>query len=225
MRVIAIIPAYNEEETIGDVIRETKKYVDDVIVINDGSTDRTEDVAKKAGAKVVSHVLNRGVGAAVRSGIKVALLEDADYTIQIDGDGQHNAEYIPDFIKMAEKGYDIVIGSRFLNNSNKNFSFIRRTGIRFFSTITNIFGNFRVTDVTSGYRLYNKKALESLSENSDKHWAVEQTLEASKKNLKIKEISVKMPVRKRGLSQFDLGTYLMYPLRMIETVLKVLIYR
>ena len=109
MRVIAIIPAYNEEETIGDVIRETKKYVDDVIVINDGSTDRTEDVAKKAGAKVVSHVLNRGVGAAVRTGIKVALMEDADYTIQIDGDGQHNAEYIPDFIKMAEKGYDIVI--------------------------------------------------------------------------------------------------------------------
>jgi len=225
MRVIAIIPAYNEEETIENVIKETKKYVDNIIVINDGSTDNTEEIAKRAGAKVVSHALNRGVGAAVRTGYKVALLENANYTIQIDGDGQHNADYIPDFIKTAEEGYDIVIGSRFLNNSNKNFNFVRRSGIKFFSVVANVFGNSKITDVTSGYRLYTKKALESLSENSDKHWAVEQTLEASKKNLRIKEISVKMIIRKKGFSQFNFRTYFMYPLRMIETVLKVLIYR
>lgn len=225
MTTIAVIPAQNEEQTIHDVVQRVKKYVKDVVVIDDGSTDLTRARAQEAGAVVISHPLNRGVGAAQRTGYRVALQKKADYVIQIDGDFQHDPECIPALLEQCQNGYDMVIGSRFLNPSHKNYTVTRRSGIKFFTWVANLLGSLTVTDVTSGFRCYRASALARLSSLPDRHWALEQTLEAARKNMKIKEVSVEMPVREKGLSQFNVKTYALYPFRMVECVIKVLLFR
>lgn len=225
MKTVAVVPAQNEEETIGKVVTQVKEYVDDVFVIDDGSRDATRLRALQAGASVISHPLNRGVGAALRTGYRVALQQKADFIIQIDGDFQHDPKYIPYLLEKAQNGIDIVIGSRFLNPSHRNYNMTRRSGIRFFSWVANFLGSLDVTDVTSGFRCYRASALARLTPLSDSHWALEQTLEAARKSMEIKEISVEMPLRKRGSSQFNIKTYALYPFRMVETVVKVLLFR
>lgn len=224
MNLITVIPAHNEAPTISQVITEVKKYIEHVIVIDDGSTDDTRERALQAGAVVISHPLNRGVGAALRTGYRIALQKKADVIVQIDGDFQHDPTYIPEMLEKMHK-YDIIIGSRFLNPSHKQYNLTRRSGIKFFSWTANLLGSLRVTDVTSGFRCYQASALQQLTPLSDHHWALEQTLEAARKGLKIKEISVEMPVREKGASQFNIRTYALYPLRMIECVIKVLLFR
>ena len=224
-KVCAIIPAYNEEKTIESVVKGVKNYVDKVFVIDDGSKDKTAELAKKAGAIVIKHKINRGVGAAQRTGYRIALLEGYDYVVQIDGDRQHNPKYIPELLEKAFNGADVVIASRFKNESYKNFSLIRRLGIIFFTKFVAIFGGVDISDVTSGFRVYSAKALKVLGRLPDKNWAVEQTLEAALKGLKIEEVSVEMQPRKFGKSQFNLGTFLRYPLRAMESFLRVIIFR
>lgn len=224
MKVVAVIPARNEADTIGEVVTRVREYVSDVMVIDDGSTDDTRERALQAGAAVISHPLNRGVGAALRTGYRVALEKKADFIIQIDGDFQHDPTYIPELLEKAHT-FDLVIGSRFLNPSHKNYNVTRRSGIRFFSWVANVLGSLTVSDVTSGYRCYRAPALQQLSPLTDRHWALEQTLEAARKRMKIAEISVEMPVRSKGTSQFDVKTYALYPLRMVECVIKVLLFR
>lgn len=225
MKPVVIIPARDEVETISRVVTMVKEYVDDVIVIDDGSHDETGATALKAGALVVTHPLNRGVGAALRTGYRVALQKKADYIIQVDGDFQHDPHYIPALLEQAQTGHDMVIGSRFLNPSHREYNVTRRSGIKFFSWVVNLLSPLHVTDVTSGFRCYRAAALAQLSSLSDHHWALEQTLEAARKKMKIKEISVEMPVRRKGVSQFNVKTYTLYPLRMIECVIKVLLFR
>ena len=225
MNIIAVIPAHNEAETIGKVIHEVKKYVPEIVVVNDGSHDNTREKALKAGAVVVTHPLNRGVGAALRTGYRVALEKNADCIVQIDGDFQHDPQYIPSMVEKIENGHDIIIGSRFLNASHKKYTMTRRSGIKFFTWVANYVGSLAVTDVTSGFRCYRADALKQLTPLPDRHWALEQTLEAAKKGMHIGEISVEMPVRNTGASQFTVKTYALYPFRMIDCVIKVLLFR
>lgn len=225
MKIVAVIPAHNEAKTIGKVITEVKKCVPDIVVIDDGSKDSTREKALQAGAAVVTHPLNRGVGAALRTGYRIALQKHADYIIQIDGDFQHDPRYIPSMVEKIENGYDIVIGSRFLNPSHKNYNITRRSGIKFFTVVANYLGSLRVTDVTSGFRCFSAHALKQLTPLPDRHWALEQTLEAAKKGMNIAEVSVEMPVRDTGVSQFNFKTYALYPFRMIDCVIKVLLFR
>ncbi len=119
----------------------------------------------------------------------------------------------------------MVIGSRFLNPSHKKYSMTRRSGIKFFTWVANYLGSLRVTDVTSGFRCYRAHALTQLTSLPDRHWALEQTLEAAKKGMNIAEVSVEMPVRDTGVSQFNIKTYALYPFRMIDCVIKVLLFR
>lgn len=225
MRVIALIPAYNEEETIGGVIKDVKKYVNDIVVIDDVSKDNTVKIARESGVNVVEHKINRGYGAAQRTGHTIAMRENFDYVIQIDGDGQHDPKYIPLLLEAAQEGYDIVLGSRFLNISHKKYSFTRRLGIKFFTFLVNFLSSANITDVTSGFKVFKVESLKKLSRTSDRHPAVEQMLEASRMGFKIKEISIEMPPRKKGESLFNMRTFIMYPIRMIETVLRVLLFR
>ena len=224
-RVCAVIPAYNEENTIAEVVEKVRKYVDRVFVIDDGSSDRTAEAAKKAGAAVIRHRVNRGVGAAQRTGYRIALMEGYDYVVQVDADGQHNPDYIPEMLKRAFKGADIVIASRFKNESYRKFSIVRRLGITFFTKFVALFGRIDVSDVTSGFRVYSSEALRKLGRLPDKNWAVEQTLEAALKGLNVAEVSVEMPPRRVGKSQFDLQTFLRYPFRAMESFLRVVIFR
>lgn len=224
MRVVAVIPAYNESDTIAEVITETREHVDKVVVVDDGSTDGTADIARENGATVVEHVFNTGVGGAVRTGYQYAIRHDYDFVLQIDGDGQHDPEYIPKLLEQAEDN-DMVIASRYLNESFQEYSLVRKLGISFFTKTVNVLGGVDITDVTSGFRVYRVSALREILHRSDKHWAVEQTLEAAKNDQRITEVSIEMPTREEGESQFTLDTFVLYPFRMTNVILRVLVFR
>jgi len=225
LSVLAIVPAYNEAETIGDVVSETARYVDKVVVVDDASTDATAARAREVADGVVSHPKNMGVGGAVHTGYLVGVRENFDVVVQIDGDGQHDPADIPRLLeRIVEDDADMVIGSRWLNESYKEYSLVRRAGIRFFTGEVNMLSNLNITDVTSGFRAYTTELLADLSRPENSHWALEQTLEASRKGYRIVEVSTPMPPETDG-SQFDLGTFLKYPPRMIKTTLKVLLFR
>ncbi len=114
MKVIVAVPCLNEERFIGDIVKRSKQYADKIIVIDDGSTDRTSTFASEAGAEVIRHQSRQGPGAAIRTGFRAAIENDADVLVTIDGDGQHRPEEIPGLVqKMASENADLVIGSRF----------------------------------------------------------------------------------------------------------------
>lgn len=133
MNVCAVIPAHNEAETIGSIIQATKKYVDTVFVVDDASEDNTVEVARENGAEVIRHIINRGVGAAQRTAYMIAMSDGFDYIVQLDADGQHDPKYIPTLLLEAvhDCDYDMIIGSRYLNDSYKQYHFVRRAGISF----------------------------------------------------------------------------------------------
>jgi len=224
VRTVAVLPAYNEADTVGPVIEGTREYVDEVVVVDDGSTDGTAAIAREHGATVVEHVFNTGVGGAVRTGYQYAIRNDYDYVLQIDADGQHDPEAIPRLLDRAAEN-DMVIASRYRNGSFEDYSAVRRVGIRFFTRVVNVLGGVDVTDVTSGFRVYRVDALAKILHRSDAHWAVEQTLEAARRDQDIVEVSVEMPTRETGASQFTLDTFVLYPLRMMDVVLRVLLFR
>lgn len=221
-RVCIVITAYNEVPTIADIICKSKKYVDTVFVVDDCSNDGTDEIARQNGARLIKHSVNRGIGAAQQSGYDAAISNGFDYIIQIDSDGQHNPKYIPEMLEVAQ-GCDMVIASRFLSKSYQGYPFVRRLGISFFTLVANLLTRANITDITSGYRVYRTGSLRKLSRLPNRHWAVWQTLEAAKKGFRIREVSVEMPVRDVGKSQFSLVTYGLYPFRMFWTILKVLL--
>jgi glycosyltransferase involved in cell wall biosynthesis len=224
MRVVAVIPAYNEATTIASVIDETATHVDQVVVVDDDSSDDTAEIAREHGATVIEHAINTGVGGAVRTGYLYAIRNDFDFVVQVDADGQHDPAYIPKLLEAA-KDCDMVIGSRYLNESYKEYSLVRNAGIQFFTTTVNLLGRMDITDVTSGFRVYRVDKLKEILHQSDNHWAVEQTLAAAKNDFRIKELSVEMPTREEGESQFSLDTFALYPIRMANVILRILLFR
>lgn len=224
METVGIVPAYNEAGTIGSVIDQVSEHVDEVVVVDDGSTDDTAPIAREHGATVIAHVVNMGVGGAVRTGYLYAIRHEFDFAVQVDADGQHDPTHLPNMLDVA-KECDMVIGSRYLNESIQEYSKLRRAGIRFFTQLVKFLGDVEITDVTSGYRIYRVERLEEILHRSNKHWAVEQTLEAGDKDLRIEEVSVKMPVRSQGESQFTMDTFALYPVRMADTILRILLFR
>jgi len=161
-RTIAIIPCCNEESTIGSVVLRTKRFVNQVLVIDDGSSDETKKVAKEAGAIVISHRKNKGKGAAIRTGFQYALQNDYDYVVTIDGDGQHNPVEIPDLLgNVINNGNDISIGFRVGNSTE--MPMWRRVGKRVLDYTTSMGTGGFVTDSQCGFRAFNKKAVESIA--------------------------------------------------------------
>jgi len=224
VQTAALVPAYNESATIRPVVEETAPHVDEVVVVDDASEDDTADIARRRGAVVIEHAVNTGVGGALRTGYRYVIERDYDRVVQVDGDGQHDPEYIPAMLEAARDA-DVVIGSRYLNESYKDFSPFRQAGIRFFTGLVNLVGGVAITDVTSGFRVYDVDVLSEVIHNSDNHWAVEQTLETGKKGYEIGEVSTEMPPRTEGQSQFTWDTFAVYPLRMTEVLLRVIIFK
>jgi glycosyltransferase involved in cell wall biosynthesis len=226
MKVCAVIPAYNEAATIGEVIRETKKYIDTIFVVDNGSTDNTAEIARDRGAQVIDCSAKRGYGAAQYAGQQVAMQNGFDYILQVDADGQHDPIYIPKLLEAAQSGdYDIVLGSRFLGDSYKNLSLVRKIGIVFYSKVVSFLGRAKITDVTSGFKVYKASSLRKLSKPSDVNPAVEQMLEIAKRGMTIKEIAVEMPARSAGESDFDSTKFALYPFKAIWLILKVMLSR
>jgi len=161
-RIVAAIPCFNEERCIGSVVVKTKKYVDKVVVIDDGSTDGAGEVAREAGAQVYVHERNHGYGAAIRSALEQGRKLGADILVILDGDGQHDPRDIPRLVEPIVAGQaDVVIGSRFLG-VGKRPPFFRRVGQRVLTTITNLGSGRTVSDSQSGFRAYSSKALSAL---------------------------------------------------------------
>jgi glycosyltransferase involved in cell wall biosynthesis len=159
---IAIIPCYNEERSIGSVILKTKRFVNQVLVVDDGSNDETKRIAKDAGAVVISHKKNRGKGAAIRTGFQYALENDFDYVVTIDGDGQHNPVEIPDLLSnVMHNGHDISIGYRV--GTDSEMPTWRRVGKRVLDYTTSMGTGGFVTDSQCGFRAFNKKAVEKIT--------------------------------------------------------------
>jgi glycosyltransferase involved in cell wall biosynthesis len=160
-RTLAIIPCCNEEITIGSVVLKAKQYVDEVLVIDDGSTDDTAKIAFQAGAIVISHTQNLGKSAGIRTGFKYALINEFDYVITIDGDGQHNPDEIPVVLEnVIQNGHDISIGYRV--GKNTEMPFWRRIGKRVLDYTTSFGSGGHVTDSQCGFRAFNNKAVKGL---------------------------------------------------------------
>jgi glycosyltransferase involved in cell wall biosynthesis len=226
MKICAVIPAYNEETTIGNIIEETRKYIPTVYVVDNGSTDRTAEIARQKGAEVIYYPLKKGYGAAQFAGQQTALKAEFDFILQLDADGQHNPASIPNLIEMAQSGeYDIVVGSRFLGKDRKQLHNVRKGGIVFFSQLVSFIGHTKITDVTSGFKIYKASTLRRLSKPSDINPAIEQMLEIAKKGMTIKEVEIEMLARTSGDSHLNFLRFAIYPLRAIWLIIKVMLFR
>ena len=161
-KTIIIIPAYNEEKNITGVINGTRNAVPDVdiLVINDGGEDRTEEIVRELGERVVNLPYNMGYGAALQTGFRYALKHGYGYAVQIDADGQHDPKEIPKLLKVVLDGEaDVAIGSRFLNAGRYKAPAIRRMGMLIFGHLASLIIGQRVTDPTSGYQALNSNAI------------------------------------------------------------------
>lgn len=191
MKVVAAISCLNEATYIGAVVAAALMHVDTVIVVDDGSTDGTGQVAEAAGAHVVRHSRRMGAGAAARSCLQAGLDQDADVLVTLDGDGQHNANEIPDVIAPVLEGEsDLVIGSRFMGKSN-NVAAYRRFGIWVITALYNVGAAVTVADAQSGFRSYSRRALETLTITENGFgFSVETLVEARRAGLHISEVPI-----------------------------------
>ncbi len=160
--LLVLIPAYNEEDRIGGVIAGIKKFVPsaDIIVVDDGSNDRTAIVGRHAGAMVISHPFNLGVGSALQTGYKYAEQKGFQTLVQLDGDGQHDPAHIRFLLSTLESTQaDLVIGSRFLSDNFRTMSIPRRIGVWLFAWLLSVLIRERITDPTSGFRAMTQRVL------------------------------------------------------------------
>jgi len=231
IKVAIIVPAFNEEKNIVNVLKSLLKYCPkyDIIVVDDGSTDKTRELVKEMMKKnrkitLLSHPFNIGGGAAVQTGIKLAYLKGYEYVVQVDADGQHNPAEINKLLKPLYKNEaDIVIGSRFLRNTNYKTSIIRLIGIKFYSKLASFLIKRRITDVTSGFKSMNRKVMAHvIKDYPPRHPSFEFIVKLGRKGYKIKEVPVHMRLRKYGKSEFTLKRFIFYPFRMFISLIRAL---
>lgn len=208
MKVLMIIPAYNEELNIENTINKIKKHIKesnnnvDYIIINDCSTDSTRTVCEKNNFNVINLVHNLGIGGAVQTGYKYAFSNDYDVAIQFDGDGQHDENYIDSLVDELKKGCDFVVGSRFIDNLSKFKSTgIRRFGIKILSFLIKLCTGEKISDPTSGFRAANKSVIKLFANFYPTEYPEPETIvKLISKGFKVKEIPVEMHERKYGNS-------------------------
>jgi len=211
--IVAVIPAYNEERYIGSVVLKTRKHVDTVIVVDDGSTDLTAEIAEAAGAVVVRHEGKEGKGTALSTGFRRIRELDPAAVVMLDGDGQHLTEEVPQLLAPVLRGEaDLVIGSRYLNGSESGVPRNRVWGHWVFTTLTNLLSGKRTTDSQSGFRAFSPRAIECIRFSSE-GFSVESEMQflAKQHNLRLAEVIItanyveksKRPVVKHGLLVLD----------------------
>lgn len=228
MKILVIIPAYNEEQNLPKVIKEVRRspLKTDIVVINDCSSDRTRVAAEKEGVSVINLFANIGIGGAVQTGLKYAYFYGYDIAIQVDGDGQHNPDQIPQLIQpILDEGVDMVIGSRFLDaHSNYTPSTMRLIGIRLFSRITSLIVGYPITDTTSGFRAIGKDLIAFFSQNYPTDFPDSEAIIMLKKaGFKVLEIPVTMNARHRGKSSTNIVKSIYYPFKVGVSILSILI--
>jgi glycosyltransferase involved in cell wall biosynthesis len=207
LRRIAIVPAYNEEESVGRVIEELRLFDPgfDVVVVNDGSHDRTASVAAAHGAHVLTLPFNLGIGGAMQTGFRYAFEQGFDLAVQIDGDGQHDPTELPKIVGPVVAGEaDLVVGSRFAGNGEFRSTAIRRVGIRLFASMVSRIVGQRITDPTSGFRAVGRRGIALFAADYPHDYPeVEATVIVAKARLRLREVPVTMRERTTGRSSIN----------------------
>tara|TARA_B100001173_G_C15920239_1_gene518168 strand:- start:103 stop:987 length:885 start_codon:yes stop_codon:yes gene_type:complete len=194
LKIIVGIPAFNEEKNIASIITKLSTIADTILVCDDGSTDLTATIAKKIGAIVIKHEKNLGYGAAIRSLFLKAKDLDGDVLVTFDADGQHRIDDIKNVIKpIVNQEADLVIGSRFLDESEKEVPQYRKVGIKVITKITNASIKKQLTDSQSGFRAYSRKIISELNPSeTGMGVSTEILIKASSKNFRIVEVPIKI---------------------------------
>lgn len=225
-KCLIIIPAYNEaeniEKVVDNLINSFPQY--DYIIINDGSKDETERICMNNGYKILNLPINMGIGGAVQTGYRYARDNHYDIAVQIDGDGQHDVSFLAEMIKLIEENKaDVVIGSRFVEKEGFQSSQMRRVGINFLSILAWILTGVRVKDITSGYRVINRKFIRIFAEDYPSDYPEPEAMViAAVHGGKIVEYPVVMRERENGESSITLKKSVYY---MIKVTLAMLIRR
>jgi hypothetical protein len=227
-KTLILIPAYNEAENIGAVVTAVRAaYPDfDVLVVDDGSLDGTEQAARAAGAQVVRLPHNMGYGVAIQTGYKAARERDYDFLVQLDGDGQHDPAFIPALLApVAAEETDFALGSRFLEVESYRPSFTRRLGILLFRQLVSVLIGRRITDPTSGYAAFNKKVIRFFCSDifPCDYPDADMLLTLNLAGFRIREVPVRMLANARGSTMHHGLRPLYYIFKMFLSILVTLL--
>lgn len=219
MKVLIIIPAYNEGENIERVVSNLQEnYPEfDYVLINDGSKDNTEEICIKNNYNFISHPVNLGLDGAVKTGMMYAAQKGYDAAIQFDGDGQHDASYIAQMAQKIEEGYNIVIGSRFV--TEKKPKTMRMLGNNLIQLAVRTTTGVKITDTTSGMRMFDKEMIKRLSTAVDMGPEPDTVALLIRHGAKVCEVQVEMHERIAGKSYLNFSRSIKYMLRMFVSIL------
>ncbi len=212
MKILVIIPAYNEEGSIGQLVRDVREHVKgaDILVVNDCSTDRTREVLESLeGVRHMTLPFNMGVGGAVLAGFNYFLENDYDVVLRMDGDGQHPPDQAGPLIEAMAGGADAVVGSRYLGKEREYSSQMRRMGINLLNALSSAILRKKFTDNTSGFRAYNRRAIQYLASDYPFDYPEpEEIYILTRKGYDVREVPVSMKSRETGTTSINtLRTY------------------
>jgi glycosyltransferase involved in cell wall biosynthesis len=222
--IMAVIPAYNESESIGKVVSETSKYVNSVIVVDDGSSDNTAEIAASMNARVVRNRYNAGKGAALKRGLIECLKFNPDVIITLDGDGQHDPAEIPKLLEpIKTEEADVVIGSRYGRETRVDLEIprLRRIGLSFIDFMNRNLINSSIKDTQSGFRVYTKNVLSIMSQYSSTGFGVETEQLATAELYGLRIVEVPITIRYKGLKNTSKQNPWLHGTRIISTILEI----
>ncbi len=229
LRRVAIVPAFNEEASIGAVVGELAAYDPGlrVVVVDDGSTDRTAEVARASGAKVISLPFNLGIGGAVQTGFRYAWEQGFDVAVRADGDGQHDPAELDAILRpvLADEA-DVAVGSRFIGGEGYRSSRSRRAGIRLLAGIVSALTRQRITDPTSGFQAANRLGIRLFAADYPHDYPeAEATVMVFKHRLRLQEVPVKMRARESGRSSITTVRSVYYMVKVVLAIFVALFRR
>ncbi len=227
-RVLVIIPAYNEEKTIGRVIDEIQQTAPgvDIVVVNDDSSDNTVKIVREKGIGVLSHPINLGPGAATQTGYEYALEYPYDFVIQLDADGQHEPRYINDLLSVLQSdSADMVIGSRFLGIQGYRPSWIRRVGMKILAVVVSLIIGQKITDSSSGFRALRKEVVEFFAtvDYPSDYQDADVLILTHFAGFRIKEVPVAMQENLSGSSLLSGSRFVYYGFKMLLSIVVTLL--
>ena len=227
-KTLILVPAYNEEGSIATVVENIRRHVTkaDILVVDDGSQDRTARKARESGAMVISLPYNMGIGGAVQSGFLFAKEKGYNFAVQVDGDGQHPSSEIPRLLEALDNGVDMAIGSRFVQPTGYRPAFIRSLGIKVFSFLVSLIVGKKVYDTTSGFRATSRKAVLLLTETYPHDYPeVEALITLHRNGMRFVEIPVEMHSRQAGKSSIGAKNAVYYMLKVTLALFIAIIKR
>ncbi len=220
-RNLAIVPAFNEGGSVARVVESIHTHARDfdVLVIDDGSSDDTAELARSAGARVIVHPFNLGIGAAVQSGYQYADRNGYRVAVQVDGDGQHDPAFIPALLDALATGADIAWGTRFIESAGYRVPLSRRTGRRIFALMMSAIAGQKVTDPTSGFRAVNRRAIELFASDYPCDYPEVEAIQLMHANgLRFTEVPVEMKQRSSGRSSINATESVYYMAKVLLAV-------